>query len=46
MVEYYRSQLQLTGTKPRLVIDDGGATKWVNSPIMSDDELVATLTDS
>ena len=44
IVGYYRSQLQLTGTKPRLVLDAGGETKWVNSPIMSDDELVATLT--
>lgn len=44
IVGYYLSH-GLPATKPRLAQDDAGTWKFVNSPIMSDDELVATLTN-
>jgi hypothetical protein len=44
ILDYYRTQTSMAFTKPRLVLDAAGAWKFVNSPIMSNDELVATLT--
>ena len=45
VLEYYRTHTSIPMTKPRLVADAAGTWKFVNSPIMSDDELVATLTN-
>lgn len=46
ILEYYRTQMSgLALTKPRLILDEGGSARFVNHPIMSDDELVATLTN-
>lgn len=45
IVEYYRTQITLPLTKPRLVLDDGGPTRFVNYPVMSDEKLIATLTN-
>jgi hypothetical protein len=45
IVEYYRTQSTLPFTKPRLALDDDGAWRFVNLPVMSDDELVDTLTN-
>lgn len=43
IVEYYRTQSTLPYTKPRLILDDAGAWRFVNTPVMSPDELAATL---
>jgi len=45
IVDYYRTMSSLPFTKPRLVLDASGATRFVNVPIMSRDELVSTLTN-
>ena len=44
ILSFYRDQVGLGLTKPRLVIDAAGTTKFVNAPVMSDDELVTTFT--
>jgi hypothetical protein len=43
LLGYYRMQTSIPLTKPRLVLDADGAWKFVNSPIMSNEELIATL---
>ena len=44
LMDYYRTETSLPLTKPRLTISDAAPT-FVNSPIMTEDEVVSTLTE-
>ena len=41
-MDYYRTQTSLPLTKPRLIVENN-VPRFVNSPIMSEDEIVSTL---
>jgi hypothetical protein len=43
LVDYYRGQSGVSLNKPRLVLDKDGRSRFVNYPIMSNDELAATV---
>jgi hypothetical protein len=43
LVDYYRGQSGVSLNKPRLVLDKDGRSQFINYPIMSNDELAATV---
>jgi len=45
IVNYYMSQFGVALRKPRLIRVSNGSWRFVNSPIMSNEELIATLTN-